>query len=36
MPKGMTIDLVGLYDPTINKKQAIAHQVAERYILYGG
>jgi len=33
---GRVIDLGKLYDPSKNKRQMIAHQASERYILYGG
>lgn len=33
---GKTIDLGKLYNPATNKKQMLAHQAYETYILYGG
>jgi len=33
MPK---VDLSKLYNPAVNKQQWFAHQVKERYVLYGG
>jgi len=36
MPKKNVIDCTQLYDPKVNPRQYFAHQVKERYVLYGG
>ena len=36
MPQGIVIDCKKLYDPAKNRVQYFAHQVPERYILFGG